>query len=740
MWACRFRPIAALLLTLVVLLMTACSVLGAMVVSHNQQWHNEHGTKEHEALPANSATAFIRQEACGRVCLTEHCVAAAAAMLRFMDRQVNPCNDFYQFACGRWSRHHPLPDDKAAYDTFSRLREDLQTHLKDILEAPVSTVDSNATRNAKNLYKSCTNITLVDSQGGFPLQQLLESLGRWPIVNSKWEENKTNLAELLAEIKLFNNDVIAAIWVNADTKNSSFNIIQIDQPDLGMPSRDYFLRKEHFHEKKAYFTMIAQVARLLTSEQTNIDEDAESIVEFETQLANITRPSELRRNFTELYKQMTVFELQALMPALDWQKYFNLTSPYDIDLSEPIAVYAYDYLHHLNELLTVTPIRTVTNYVLWRFVQNRIGNLDQRFLQVRQSYIQVLYGRQRQPERWRECVTYVNANMGMAVGALFVRDMFGDNSKAIAESMIASIREAFIELLEDVEWMDTVTRRVARAKARAIREKIGYPEYILDAKKLDRDYEDLEFRPDTYFENVLMNLRHLARIDQERLRVPVNKTLWSTTPAVVNAFYSRTKNQILFPAGILQPPFYHEHYPKSLNYGGIGVVIGHELTHGFDDKGRQFDLDGNLKQWWHAESIERFHRKAQCIIDQYGRYKLPELGLHLNGITTQGENIADNGGIKQAFRAYSKWVLQHGEEPLLPGINLTHNQLFYVNYAQVWCGIMRPEAALTKLRSGPHSPGRFRVIGTLSNSYDFAKAFDCPVGSPMNPKHKCSVW
>ncbi|XP_011861519.1 PREDICTED: neprilysin-2-like [Vollenhovia emeryi] len=199
-------------------------------------------------------------------------------------------------------------------------------------------------------------------------------------------------------------------------------------------------------------------------------------------------------------------------------------------------------------------------------------------------------------------------------------------------------------------------------------------------------------------------------------------------------------NISVFPAGILQPRFYSQHFPKSLNYGGIGVVIGHEITHGFDDKGRQFDKDGNLMQWWNNATIKAFRERAQCIVDQYSRYKLQEVNLYINGRMTQGENIADNGGLKQAFRAYKKWVSIHGEEPLLPGVNLTHDQLFFLNYAQIWCGSMRPEEALTKIRSSVHSPGSIRVLGPLSNSEDFAKAFNCPLGSPMNPKKKCNVW
>lgn len=230
-------------------------------------------------------------------------------------------------------------------------------------------------------------------------------------------------------------------------------------------------------------------------------------------------------------------------------------------------------------------------------------------------------------------------------------------------------------------------------------------------------------------------------MEHDRLDKNIDKTLWNTPPAVVNAYYSRNRNQIMFPAGILQPPFYHRDFPRSLNFGGIGVVIGHEITHGFDDIGRLFDSEGNLHRWWSDQAIEAFHNRAQCLIDQYSRFTVTEVAMKIDGFNTQGENIADNGGIKQAFLAYEKWLLDNDDVgETLPGIPLTHLQLFFLNFAQIWCGTMRPEATRNKLKTAVHSPGRFRVIGTLANSEEFARVFQCPVGSAMNPVQKCSVW
>ncbi|KAG8225256.1 hypothetical protein J437_LFUL006488, partial [Ladona fulva] len=424
---------------------------------------------------------------------------------------------------------------------------------------------------------------------------------------------------------------------------------------------------------------------------------------------------------------MTLAQLQEEVPEVDWLTYLSSvlshTSAPRLDSSEPVVAYAI----------------VVHNYMLWRLVMSLMPHMLDDYQTRRVEFRKILLGILADRNRWSQCVDWTNKKMGMAVGALFIRDNFNHESKETALEMIRTIREAFNDLLAENEWMDDETRAVAKEKADAINERIGYPEMLTKSDELSKEYSALNITEDHFIENILNVLQFDASQNLEKLRQPVNKDKWSTEPAVVNAFYNPNKNDIVFPAGILQPLFYSQHFPKSLNYGGIGVVIGHEITHGFDDKGRQFDKDGNLMQWWNNATVLAFRERTQCIIDQYSRFKLQEVDLHVNGRMTQGENIADNGGLKQSFRAYRKWVSIHGEEPRLPGINLTHDQLFFLNYAQIWCGSMRPEDALTKIRSSVHSPGPVRVIGPLSNSKDFSEAYNCLPGDPMNPSDKCSV-
>ncbi|XP_069936671.1 neprilysin-4 [Cherax quadricarinatus] len=323
---------------------------------------------------------------------------------------------------------------------------------------------------------------------------------------------------------------------------------------------------------------------------------------------------------------------------------------------------------------------------------------------------------------------------------MFVKRYFPEASKNDTHEMISLIRDSFKDALEEAHWMNQETRSVAQEKVDTIIKNVGYPEYLLNNTYMDTIYSELSFNPDTHFENVIKMLQFHARTNHNLLAIPVNRTAWVTSPAVVNAYYSRSKNMIVFPAGILQPPFYHPAFPRSLNYGGIGVVIGHEITHGFDDRGRQFDKNGNLQQWWTPDDVSKFYQRASCMLDQYGEYKVDDVGLKINPVNTLGENIADNAGIKISYQAYQNWRKNNEETVTMPFVNLSHDQLFFLNFGQIWCEVNSPEAMLTKIRSGQHSPNRFRVIGTLSNSEEFSQAFNCPVGSKMNPERKCRVW
>nr|KAI8736327.1 neprilysin-like [Biomphalaria glabrata] len=400
------------------------------------------------------------------------------------------------------------------------------------------------------------------------------------------------------------------------------------------------------------------------------------------------------------------------------------------------------YFERLTTVLTNTPKRTVANYLIWRFIifVLKTSALGEKYMNLLTNYNKVLFGTSSERARFRICGSYTTNVLRLAVGRMFIENNFDPDSKIIGLDMIKELQVAFDELLEDLDWMDDPTKVVAKEKNSYIAPKIGYPEEIKNDTYIEELYSKLEF-DENFFENILIVERESYYENLRELRKPIDKEKWSIAPSTVNAFYNPLNNQILFPAGILQPPFFSKTYPKSLNFGGIGVVIGHEITHGFDDRGRLYDKYGNLAKWWSPDAENKFKAKAQCIIDQYSNFTVTDIHMKINGVNTQGENIADNGGLKQAYRAYRNWVKTQGkEEQNLPGLHFSNNQLFFINFAQLWCTLMTEGDALNRVRIGSHSPGEFRVVGSVQNSHDFATAFQCPVGSSMNPIHKCHVW
>ncbi|NXU80978.1 NEP protein, partial [Oreotrochilus melanogaster] len=464
-----------------------------------------------------------------------------------------------------------------------------------------------------------------------------------------------------------------------------------------------------------------------------------------------TTKSEDRNDPLLLYNKMTLaqlqnnFSLEIDHKVFNWSKFINdimSTVEINVENTEHVIVYDPEYLIKLKSILNKYTPRDLQNYMMWRFVMDLVNSLSRDYKDTRNAFRKALYGTTSEAAVWRRCANYVNGNLESAVGRLYVQEAFAGDSKHVVEEMIADIRDVFIKTLDDLTWMDAETKKRAEQKATAIRERIGYPdEIVTDDNKLNSEYQELSFKEEEYFENIIQNLVFTQKKRLKKLREKVDKEEWISGAAVVNAFYSASRNQIVFPAGILQPPFFSASQPKSLNYGGIGMVIGHEITHGFDDNGRNFNENGDLVDWWTEESARNFKELSQCMVYQYGNFSWDLAGgQHLSGINTLGENIADNGGVRQAYKAYQNFVKKHGKEQLLPGLEMNHQQLFFLNFAQVWCGTYRPEYAVNSIKTDVHSPGKFRVIGSLQNSPEFSEAFSCTKTNFMDPAKKCRVW
>ncbi|XP_069039803.1 membrane metallo-endopeptidase-like 1 isoform X3 [Lepisosteus oculatus] len=635
------------------------------------------------------------------VCTTPGCVTAAARLIQNMDPRVEPCQNFYQYACGGWLERHVIPETSSRYSVFDILRDELEIILKGVLET-ANEQDREAFQKAKTLYISCMNESLIEKRDSQPLMKLIDVIGGWPVASEDWDsmiEDKWSLEDILATLNShFHKKVLVDLFVWTDDRDSSRHIIYIDQPGLGMPSRDYYFNDGNYKRvREAYLEFMVSIARMaredrnLTRDEEQVWEEMRGVMELETDIANATSPVEERHDVTLLYHKMALREVQEQfgLNGFNWTRFVQgVLSSVNIEVQpqEEVVVYGAPYLQKLKDVLAKHSTRTLQNYLTWQLVMERVSSLSRRFKDARAHYRKALYGTTVEEARWRDCVRYVQSNMENAVGALYVRETFAGESKRMVRELISKIQEAFVETLEELRWMDEQSKQKARDKAMAIKEQIGYPDHILEEKnlKLDQEYAHLNFSEENYFENILENLHAGAQKSLRKLRERVDPDLWIIGAAVVNAFYSPNRNQIVFPAGILQPPFFSQQQPQALNFGGIGMVIGHEITHGFDDNGRNFDKDGNMFDWWSNYSAMHFKEQSQCMVYQYGNFtwKLAG-GQNVSGISTLGENIADNGGVRQAYKAYLKWVEREGEEPRLPGLDLDHKQLFFLNFAQM---------------------------------------------------------
>ncbi|XP_062561585.1 neprilysin-2 isoform X2 [Armigeres subalbatus] len=683
------------------------------------------------------------------LCLSPGCIHSASKALDQMDTSVEPCDDFYNYACGNFLKETNIPDEKVSVNTFSVIGDRLQEQLRSLVSDDIDENEATPFKLAKNMYKLCMNKTRIEEKGIKPLLDILDSLGGWPVLSGdNWNADSSwSWTKSVKDFRLkgYSTDYFFDFSVGTDLKNSTRRIIDTDQAALGI-SREYLVKGMENPIVSAYYSYMVDMAVLFGAEEERAKRELMDSLNFEIALANISLPNEKRRNATALYNPMTVKDFQHKYPYTDWVEYFNVIlkdTDIVIDENEVIIVSVPSFMEQLGPLLQNTPKRTMANYVMWRVSGFSSFFLTEKLRKRQLQYSTALSGKQEQEPRWKECVDITSGSLPISVGALYIRKYFKEDSKRAALDMVDGIKSVFVDILKKVDWMDEITRKSALDKVDSMVTHIGYPDELMDDNKIADYYKDLKFKPEDNYLNTILYMNQFGTTKAfKKLRQAVNKTDWIThsRPAVVNAFYSSIENSIQFPAGILQGQFFSYDRPKYMNYGAIGFVIGHEITHGFDDQGRQFDKNGNLVDWWQSDTKKAYLEKARCIIEQYGNYTEPNVKLNLNGINTQGENIADNGGIKEAYYAYKKWTEKHGPESRLPGLDLTPEQMFWLSAAQTWCSVYRPETMKMRITTGVHSPGQFRVLGPMSNMVEFAKDFNCPVGSPMNPAQKCEVW
>lgn len=725
-------------IAIIAILIIICVVLSALLARQSGKFAQEAklGSKQGpEQGPEQGTNVSLTGT---NVCVSEGCIDAAYHIFHSMDRSVKPCDNFYEFACGGWAQNNPIPESKSFWGVYSVLQEENERIVKQLLTG--ASGESITTKKAKTFYDACMDDTTIDKIGAKPLLDIINDLGGWNIA-PPWEKSKFNFERTLKTVhKNYSVTAFFSVDVDTDDKNSSKNIIKVDQGGLSL-SRTYYLTNMSDPKLVAYLKYMTTVVTLLGGNGANITEQMRDVLKFEMKMAKIFVPPENRSQIDQIYNKTNIAKLGQLCEKIPWLPFFqnHFDKIAQIKDTEEVVVYATRYLQYLSPIIQNASETLLNNYMVWRVVSSMAPLLSKEFRDAHEELNKVLTGSKKSEDLWKRCMSETDGAIGMALGPLFIEKAFEGSSKEQATDMIDAIRAAFKKGLPHLDWMDDETRRAAEDKADAVVDMIGYPEYIKDKTKLEKKYEGLNFKEKEYFQNMRNSDNFHLFKNLETLRKPVDKHKWFMTPSTVNAYYSPSRNQIVFPAGILQAPYYNKKFPKVVNFGGIGSVVGHELSHGFDNSGRMYDKYGNYGvQWWTNRSVEQYKSRSDCMVKQYSQFSY--FGKHVNGRHTLGENIADNGGLKAAYNAYKEWEKVHGVEPPLPLLNMTADQTFFLAFAQNWCANIRKQIAIVMLDDDPHSPNKFRVLGSLANSKAFAQAFNCSPGSKMNPTNKCLIW
>ena len=646
--------------------------------------------------------------------------SVSGLQLDAMDSTADACTDFYQYACGAWMAKNPVPADRSSWGRFDELQEHNNEALRKILDAAAAGHDP-AAKKIGDYYASCMDETAIDKKAAAPLDPLLKRIAALTSVNG--------LPPLVAELHTIGVKPFFSFGAEADFKDASVEMAIADQGGLGLPDRDYYFRDDakSVELRKQYIEHIGKMAALLGEKPDEAAPAAEQAMKIETALAKAALDAVSRRDPNKIYHKLTVAELQALTPQFQWQQYFTgIGAPpvYALNVTEP------EFFKALGQTLASASIDEIKSYLRWHVAHSSAPVLATPFVAENfRFYGTLLTGAKELRPRWKRCVQYTDGDLGEALGQAFVKEAFGPQAKADTLKMVHELEAALETDIHGLAWMTETTKKEALVKLHAITEKIGYPERW-------RDYSALTIvRGDAMGNSQRSNAFEFHR-QLTKIGKPVDKTEWEMTPPTVNAYYNPLENNINFPAGILQPPFYSASADSAVNFGGSGAVIGHELTHGFDDQGRQFDARGNLKDWWTPADAKAFDDRARCFVDQYASLTAVD-DVKLNGKLTLGENVADNGGLRVSLMAYLARIVV---EPAKPMDGFTPEQRLFLGWGQVWCDNMRPELARMLAQTNPHSPGRERVNGVVSNMPEFQKAFSCKAGAPMVRQTPCRVW
>ena len=641
-----------------------------------------------------------------------------------LDESVKPCDDFYQYACGGWLAANPIPADRSLWGTTAVLAERNQVILREILEATAAGNPPEGTPYAKqlgDLYATCMDEEKLEKVMSEVKARLARLVG---VSGAK------GLATEVARLHRLGAQPFFEYGAVSDAKKSTDIIGAVRQGGLGLPDRDYYLNdKPRIRElRDGYRAYVAQMFHLLGDPAKVAAAKADQVMDVETRLARASLDRVASRDPIKTYHRMTRAELKGLGKGFDWDRYFAEVGTPAVDT---IDVKHPPYPTAVSDIVRKTSHDEQRTYLAWTFLRAQVLALPKRFAEATFTFeSKHLTGAREDLPRWKKCVAVTDAALGEALGVPFVQRTFGEDGKRTTKAMVQEIAAAFETNLDGITWMDSKTKDRARNKLSKRLEKIGYPDHW-------RAYDELATDRKSFLGNLMRAAVFESGRNLRKIGKPLDRAEWRMTPSTVNAYYNASLNEMVFPAGILQPPMYSPQATDSVNFGAIGMVIGHELTHGFDDRGRLFDGDGNLTDWWSPEADKSFVERAACVKSQFDGYLVQ--ALPLDGALTLSENVADLGGLKIAFAAMQAWAKEHPDR-VVRDARFTSEQQFFLGAAQSWCRNVRVAEALRRVAVDPHSPARFRINGPFSNMPQFQAAFGCPAGTPMVRQSRCEVW
>jgi putative endopeptidase len=643
-----------------------------------------------------------------------------------MDKTADPCVNFYQYACGGWEKNNPIPADQTSWSVYGKLYEDNLRFLRGILEQ-VSVNKAGRTpveQKIGDFYEACMDEAAVETQGLAPVRSHLDAV-------EKLNKPK-DLAPLVAQLQLaYGRSLLFNSGSTQDPDEAEKIIAELDQGGLGLPDRDYYTKSDAKSKEtqERYVQHVQKIFELMGEDSAAAKKDAETVMRMETALAKASMTRVDRRDPYKLKHKMGMAELQKLAPEFNWNAYYKV-APYPA--FETLNVDTPEFFKEVNAQLASEPLQGWKSYLRFHVVDAASPYLSSAFAKEQfEFYRKYLRGAKEEQPRWKRCVSYTDRGLGEALGQVYVAKVFSPELKESTLDMVRRIEDAMAIRIKNLDWMSPETKEQALKKLHGIRNKIGYPDKW-------RDYSSVNVAREEFAGNVVRARAFEKRREINKIGKPLDRGEWGMSPPTVNAYYDAQMNDINFPAGVLQPPLYDAKMDAAPNYGNTGGTIGHELTHGFDDEGSQFDANGNLKNWWTKEDREKFEARTKCVEDQYAGYVVVD-DIHINSKLTLGEDVADLGG---EILAYLAWQGATNGQDLHPRDGLTPEQRFFIGFAQWDCANERPEELRVRAATDPHSPAQYRINGVVVNMPEFTKAFACRAGQPMvNPPAKvCKVW